>query len=242
MRGADVIRVVIAEDNPDYTRQLHKYLQKYEQETGETCQITCFQDGLSLIEQYSPTWDILLLDIEMPRLDGMSAARHIRKIDSSVIIIFITNMGKYAIKGWEVGAMDFVLKPISYFAFATKMTKAVSVIHERKQASLVIPDRDGMQKILSDEIYYIEIMDHWLHIHTEHGVYSMLGTLRDMETRLAEYHFARCSKCYLVNLRHIVRLHGFTVTLTDGQTLQISRQKKKEFQLAVMNYYGGGSI
>lgn len=237
-----MIHVVIAEDSPACAQKLSYYLGKYGQEAKIDFQTTFFQDGRSLIENYSPNWDILLMDIEMPHLDGMSAARHIRKIDSSIIIIFITNMGKYAIKGWEVGAMDFVLKPISYFAFATKIKKAVSAIQARKQTSLVVSDRNGMHKILSDEIYYIEVMDHWLHIHTEHGIYSMLGTLHDMEVHFSKYHFVRCSKCYLVNLRHVVCLQGFTVTLTNGQMLQVSRYKKKDLQLGIMNYYGGGVV
>jgi DNA-binding LytR/AlgR family response regulator len=235
-----MIWVAIAEDEPTCAEQLRQYLNRFGAEENVQFEIETFSDGLELLEHYRPDWDVLLMDIEMPNLDGMTAAKKIRETDSSILIVFITNMAKYAIKGYEVDAMDFVLKPVSYFAFSMKMRKALRHNKANRQACLVFPWEDGIQKIYSDEIYYVEIADHWLKIHTEQGVFSKLGTLKEMEAQLRDCHFAKCNKCYLVNLRHISHVRGNMVTLEDGSELQISRPRRKEFQLEIMNYYGGG--
>ena len=112
-----MIRVAIVEDDLSCVQQLREYLSRYQKSSGEDIEVAVYPDGMAVVEQYRPVFDVLLLDIEMPRLDGMAAAREIRRTDPEVIMIFITNMARYAIKGYEVNALDFVLKPINYFAF-----------------------------------------------------------------------------------------------------------------------------
>ena len=116
--------IAVVEDDSSASQQIQNYLSLYQKGNEQEFSVTVFADGLSILEDYHPTWDIILMDIEMPLMDGMTAAKRIRELDQSVIIIFITNMAKYAIKGYEVGALDFVLKPVSYFAFSLKITKA----------------------------------------------------------------------------------------------------------------------
>ena len=134
-----MLRVAIVEDDAGYANQLTEFLNRYGKENDEEIHLTIFRDGLDIVEDYQPVWDIILLDIEMPLLDGMSAAERIRALDPAVILIFITNMAQYAIKGYEVDAMDFVLKPVNYFAFNMKLHKACRVLGERSTASVLVP-------------------------------------------------------------------------------------------------------
>ena len=103
--------IAVVEDDSSASQQIQNYLSLYQKENEQEFSVTVFADGLSILEDYHPIWDIILMDIEMPLMDGMTAAKCIRELDQSVIIIFITNMAKYAIKGYEVGALDFVLSP-----------------------------------------------------------------------------------------------------------------------------------
>lgn len=83
-----MIRIAIVEDEDDYVSQLTDYLKKYEKTIGEDLNVTIYRDGDGIIEKYKPQYDIILMDIHMKFVDGMTAAEEIRKVDSKVIIIF----------------------------------------------------------------------------------------------------------------------------------------------------------
>ena len=223
-----MVRIAIAEDDPSYRATLEDYLERYRRENGLEAEVTTFSDGLALTEGYRPVYDLLLLDIEMPNLDGMSAAEKIRAADPEVVIIFITNMAQYAIKGYQVDALDYVLKPVSYAAFAFKMKKALAMIRRREGADVVIHMAGGLRRMNAAEIQYVEVVSHKLYLHTLDGVLSVPGTLRDMETQLEEQHFVRCNKCYLVNLRH-VRGYGRTRWTLAGSSCSSAAPGKKSF-------------
>ena len=236
-----MVRIAIAEDDPSYQATLEDYLDRYRRENGLEAEVAVFADGMDLTEHYRPVYDLLLLDIEMPLLDGMTAAEKIRAVDRKVLIIFITNMAQYAIKGYQVDALDYVLKPVSYAAFAFKMKKALAMIRRREGAGVVIHMAGGLRRMSADEIRYVEVVSHKLYLHTLDGVFSVPGTLRDMEVQLEEQHFVRCNKCYLVNLRHVREVRQNTVDV-GGEQLLISRPRKKEFLQALTDYLGGGGI
>lgn len=235
-----MFRIAIAEDDQACARQLQEYLERYGRENGEELEVHWFPDGMELAEEYRPVYDLLLLDIEMPHLDGMTAARKIRRADSEVLILFITNLARYAISGYEVEALGFMLKPVSYFALSVKLKKALSYLNSRGKKSLMLPSEDGLKKVPVADIRYVEVLDHRLYFHTGEAVYTMRGTLQELERELAGCQFARCNKGYLVNLRHIQLIKSDCVVVTGGDELLISRRKKEEFLTAVTEYYGKG--
>ena len=131
-----MIRIAIVEDDRVYAGTLQEYLCRYEKESGEIIQSTLFEDGEDIAVGYRAEYDIILMDIEMQFMDGMSAAETIRKVDEEVTIIFITNMAQYAIRGYSVNALDYVLKPVSYFAFSQRLDRAVSRLRKKKSTTL----------------------------------------------------------------------------------------------------------
>lgn len=102
-------------------------------EYGEQLSVTVFHDGDEISSGYKAQFDIILMDIEMKFVNGMSAAEEIRKVDSEVTIIFITNTPQYAVRGYEVGALDYILKPVPYFTFSQKLNRAVQKIKKRSK-------------------------------------------------------------------------------------------------------------
>lgn len=120
-----MIRIAIVEDEEQYVQQLTEYLQEYQKSSNEEIDITVYRDGDEITSKYKSQFDIILMDIQMKFVNGMTAAEEIRSVDSSVVIIFITNMTQYAIQGYKVGAMDYILKPISYFAFKERLNQAI---------------------------------------------------------------------------------------------------------------------
>lgn len=121
-----VISIGIVEDDPASSALLVNYLRQYEHEHehDEKFAVTQFADGAELVAGYRADMDILLLDVEMPGLDGFSAAQRIRQVDPDVLLIFITNMTQCAIHGYEVDALSYVLKPVLYFAFSQEIKRS----------------------------------------------------------------------------------------------------------------------
>ena len=119
-----MIRIALVEDEAEVRAQLQGYVQRYTRQYGTEFAVTEFADGMELLDDYRPVYDILFLDVEMKHLDGMETARRVRELDKDVIIVFITNMAQYAIGGYAVGALDYVLKPVPYFAFSQQLRKA----------------------------------------------------------------------------------------------------------------------
>lgn len=128
-----MIRIAIVEDEEDYVNQLTKYLQDYQKNSNEEIDVTVYRDGDEITSKYKSQYDIILMDIQMKFVDGMTAAEEIRNIDSKVIIIFITNMTQYAIQGYKVGALDYILKPISFFAFSERLGQAIARLKRPEQ-------------------------------------------------------------------------------------------------------------
>lgn len=118
--------VGIAEDVESNRADLLSHLARYTEEHGTEFTVHEYGDGAELIDGYRPQYDILFLDVEMPQMDGLEAARRIRAVDPEVIIIFVTNMGQYAIKGYQVDALSYLVKPVPYFAFAQELTRSLA--------------------------------------------------------------------------------------------------------------------
>lgn len=235
-----MLRVAVAEDNESYRHQLESYLTRYSREHEVELECVCFSDGLQLVRDYQPEYDIVLLDIMMPDLDGMTAAEQIRQVDEKVVLIFITQMAQYAIQGYSVGALDYLLKPVYYETFDLKFTRAVNRVRSRAggQINLILPS--GIKRLRTQDIYYVEIQNHMLHYYTREGEFSLRGTLAAVEKELGSYHFARCSNWYLVNLAHVSEVNKDVVTVAGSQ-LSISRRQRATFLSAVTNYVGGNT-
>lgn len=218
--------IAIVEDDKIYTEVLMKYISRYEEESGTHFEISTFQDGEDIIENYSGSYDIILMDIEMRFMDGMTTAEEIRKIDSEVVIIFITNMPQYAMKGYAVEALNYVLKPINYYAFSQNILRALNRMSRREKHHLKISYKGKLKKIEISSIYYIEVQDHILFYHTKDEVFSQRGTMKQVEEELEKESFFRCNKCYLINLEHVNGFEDGNV-IVGNEHVQVSRARRK---------------
>lgn len=232
-----MIKIAIVEDDLTYARQLKEYLQKYASEYSEQFEISEYLDGDAIVEGYHSQFDIILMDVEMRFMNGMTAAEEIRKTDNEVVIIFITNMPQYAIRGYAVQAFDYILKPVSYFAFSQRLVRAISRMKKREQKSLIIPIKGGGVRIDVSSVYYIESQGHDIIYHTSSGEYVSSGTMKELETTLASLHFFRGSKWYLINLQQVDGFENSTATLKNGKKIPLSRSRKKEFMEALAKYW-----
>lgn len=234
-----MLQIAVVEDEELYLQQMQDFIRRYGEESGEEIEVSAFRDGTEILRHYRPIYDIIFLDIEMPGTDGMSAAQEIRKFDGDVVLLFVTNMAQYAIEGYSVGALDFVLKPVNYTTFALKFRRAISQARQRERGQVLLALHEGIKRLDTRQIYYVEVQNRMLQYHTDEGIFSLRGTMQSAEKELSPHHFVRCNHWYLVNLRHVTEIRKDTV-LVAGDELEISRRSKTAFLTALTNYMGGG--
>ncbi len=232
------MRVAIVEDQLKDFELLQSYLHKYGKENGISIEMEHFSNGLNFIEDYHPDFDIVFMDIEMPHLGGLEAARRLRIIDEEVALIFVTNMLQYAINGYEVNAIDFIVKPVSYFNFQQKLTKARKHLHYSEEKKIVVHANERTQTISMKEIYYIDKDKNYLLFHTSKGVFRERGTIGEMEQELADAGFSKCVSSCLVNLAHVSEIRKDTLVV-QGEVIPISRRQKKDFMIDFARHFGG---
>jgi DNA-binding LytR/AlgR family response regulator len=229
-----MIQIAVVEDEKYYGRLFKRYINKYGQENGIRFNVHYFEDGEDIVDNYKGIYDIILMDIFMQFMDGITAAEKIRKMDSQVLLIFISSSPQYAMKGYGVDALDYVLKPINYYSFSRLMDRAIGKLGKSKEKYLSISGKGSIKKISLSSILYVEVQDHNLFYHTSEGVFSQRGTMKEVETALEKDSFFRCNKCYLVNLEHVKRFEGSNVIVGDDE-VQVSRTRKKEILTALNN-------
>lgn len=233
-----MIRIAIAEDDPQCSAQLEQFINDYGRETGRTFQIARFDNGEDLVEHYRDRFDMILMDVEMPFMDGMTAAAYIREKDPEVVIIFVTKLAQYAIQGYSVNALDYILKPVNYFSFSQRLGRALQHMKRKESACVMVPVKGGAIKLGIGDIFYIERLGRQLMIHTQSGVHASTATLRQMEEALEGKGFARCNKGYLVNLEHVDGIQDGCVMIREDKLL-ISRGRRGPFLEALAGWVGG---
>lgn len=235
-----MIRVAIVEDDKRAVMNLEAQLKEYQSGREIKFQIESYQNAIRFLDQYRMGFDIIFMDIDMPYIDGMEAARQLRKIDENVVLVFVTSLAQYAVQGYDVGAMDFLVKPVKYKVLEQKLDRALSAVSKNRGKKIIIRSENRIKVIDSQSLLYIEMYDHYLHFHLEDSgeIYRLRGTLAAAKEMLDELYFEECNKGMLVNLSKVDAVEGFEVILMNGERLPVSRAKKSSFLKRLAEYFG----
>lgn len=232
-------KIVIVEDDDKEAALLKEYIRRYAKESGFNFSIKRFSDGRSFLHAYPSDTDVVFMDIDLPKLNGMDTVKKLREADSEVVVVFVTNLAQYAVEGYSVDALDFIVKPVSYFNFKMKFKRALTRAEKRKNLAFWIDLKGGGKKYINtNELKYVEIRSHLLSYHTTEGVYDSWGTLNATTELLKEAPFELCNRCYLVNLKFVDGISDFDLHL-GGEVLAISRMKRSGFLAALNRYLAG---
>lgn len=237
------MNIVIVEDEVQQQLQMSDFIHRFLNERKVSFKINCFSDGESFLASYLPgKADLLFMDIQLGdnHLNGMEISKRLRKIDDNVILIFVTNMAQFALEGYSVDAVDFIVKPVQYEPFRMKMEKALKIFLARTHLDdVMISVENGTRKIFASEILYVEVSNHDLYYHTKSGEYKVKSSLKSAISSLDGLPFSRCNSCYLVNLCCVESIEKDFVVMSNGDKLKMPRSRRKEFLNELGSYLSG---
>ncbi len=235
-----MIKIALLEDEEAQAQRMLRFLNKY-QEENPALQYTVerFERGRTFLQNYKVDYDLLFLDIRLPDMLGIDVAHRVREIDPEVMIVFVTSLTQYAIEGYSVQAFDYMVKPIAYDSFSSKLTRMLRMLsYKVSNVQLIVKTKEASTRVNSDSILYVEVSNHDLLIHTDHGVLKQWGSLSKVEKALQGAQFAKCNSCYLVNLKYVAGIQGDQVKI-GSELLTISKPRRKEFLQRIAQYEGG---
>lgn len=237
-----MLRVAICDDNNADLQILYNYLTEF----GNTVpvEITTYHDGSELAEDYKEknTFDLVILDMMMERLNGIDTARCIREVDEDVILLIVTATVEYAIEGYTVNASRYIVKPIEKNEFFRTLHNIFTLLEKRKEAVFSFPSINGYTRIDMDDIYYFESDLRVIHVISKLGTYTYTGKISEVEAQTKEHGFIRIHKSFISNMHHIHNIYKESVTMDNSDVLPLSKHKHKEVQKQFLSFVEGEII
>lgn len=199
-------------------------------------EIISFEDAENLIDsmRQGNRYDLLLLDVQMPGMDGMELARVLRSKEEKVSIVFMSCNREMALLGYEVSAARYLAKPVD----KDKLEEAILFCYElnKKDREILLPVNGSMRKVSPKGIYYIEIVGRKSRIRLENEEWDTSLSLAELEDMLPGQEFIRCHQSFIVNCRYVQSFHTSSMELTDGRSVPVSKHRIKEVRQAFFDY------
>ena len=232
-------RIAIVDDNQVDAEYVHSILNTWGRERQAGVQVQRFTSAESFLFRYAEDkeWDILLLDIEMGAMDGVSLAKKIRQDNKTVQIVFITGFADYISEGYEVSALHYLMKPVKQEKLFAVLDRAVAATHKTERV-ILLPVCGEMLRLPVGQVQYVEAFSHTVAIATETDTIQVKMPISEIEKMLGNG-FVRCHRSYLVGLKYIARLSKTEVILDNGKTLPLSRSAAASVHKAFISYYTG---
>ena len=149
--GVFMYRIAVVDDLPEERSRLEEYLRRFAGERKLTVTVDPFEGGESFLAAFDHNYDIVLLDIEMQGIDGMETARRLRERDEKVCLLFVTYLANFAVQGYSVHALDFLVKPVSFENFGMKLERAITAADRARKKEILIAATQGERRVRIDE-------------------------------------------------------------------------------------------
>lgn len=231
-------RILIVEDTPAEADALVACLRRYEAERDCPLAIEVIGSAFEFLGSRHAC-DLVFMDIDMPGVTGMEAAQALRSRDEQTPLVFVTNLAQYAVRGYEVDALGFLVKPVRYEDFAPCMDRAMRVVHRNASTTLSIPTADGLRVVPVADVLYVDILRHDLHYHLagEPEALRVRGSIRAAAETLGDS-FVKVSASCLANMAQVKLVRQGSVLMADGTELFFSRGCRKAALETIASYVG----
>lgn len=230
--------IAICDDQGEAIDALAALIGEWAAESDEQVAIKRYADAPGLIsDMESSRFDAVFLDIHLGAGgDGMSAAGEIRARDENMPIIFVTSYMDYALKGYEVRAFRYLMKPVSRREVFACLCAVATHIHDRIEREYSFKTADGERRMPHGDILYFEIFSHTVELHSASGqVYRHAARISELERRLPPC-FVRCHRSIIVNMHHVFAIKKNSVELDTTAELPVSQRRRADVQRAFLRY------
>lgn len=224
--------IAICDDDESQLDSLRSLVSDWIRCLGHSCEILCYPSAEAFLFAYEEEnrWDILLLDIEMKKISGISLARRIREDGHRTEIIFITSHFEFVCEGYDVDALHYLTKPVPKDKLISVLDKAVKRL-DREPPFVLITYEGETAKLYESDILYVESFLHYISIRTKEREYKIKENISSFEDRLSD-DFFRIHRSYLVSLKYIICISRSLVTLEGGIELPLARGKYDALNIA----------
>lgn len=228
-----MLKIAICDDEQLAVRQLKEYIDEYARSKNEDVKTALFVDAFNLIRT-NEFYDMILLDIQMAGVDGMEAAKRMRKSGNLSPILFITGSKKYVYEAFDVGAVHYLLKPIDKHKLFDTLDKAFS---KKPGKYLLIKQGFDYQKLNEADILYLEAANRKIHVFSINGEYCYYDRLERVFREDLTDDFVRCHRSYVVNLAYVQAIDSNEVLLESGDRIPIAKGSRGDLSRALLNYF-----
>ena len=234
-----MIHIAIVDDEKIIREHIKKLIENKQQEYV----IDSYSAGKELL-QTDQLYHIVFLDIQMDGMNGIDTARALRQKSEDTVLVFVTGVKEYVFDAFDVAAFHYLIKPINEQKFTSVFEHAVLEVEKKKQHSmgqLFVKTRYRNVTLEQKDILYIESRAKKVEIHTKTDIMDAYASIGELEKQLKE-NFYRCHRGYLVNLALITEYSNDSITLNNGESIILAKEKYGEFVKVYMRYLknGGG--
>ena len=219
--------------------ELKELLSRYAADTGREFHFFEFNDGTELLENYQPDFDLIFMDIKMEKLNGLKTAEEIRKTDRTVGLFFLTSLSQYVWKGYEYGAINYLLKPMKYGRLKMELDRFFSRYQGREEPYISFANDSGKYKVLYKNLRYAETSRRNVLLHFDDQEQVIYKNMKEVASILeTQRQFVRCHASFLVNMAYVKSVENLEAVLTTGEHIPISQPKRKKFMAKLADFWG----
>lgn len=232
------VRIAVVENELNVAQNDIVLLERYAKENSVSLETAIFQNGYEFLDT-EEEFDAVLMDIDMPGLNGMEVAEKLREKNKTIDIIFTTNLPQFAVDGYKVQALDFVIKPVTFPNLSFAMEKVVEKKRNFVNGSFFLRIGGFAKRINNEEVLYIEMVNHYIVLHeTDMEPLRIRGSLKMIEDLLNPEIFVKINSGIIINISKVSSFENGLVLMEDGSSLPLSRSHKKEFAVRLAEFYG----
>lgn len=229
-----MIKIAVCDDEEVMCEKMKYLVSRFLDRHREAYTVTCYSNGVRLL--FSPAdFDLIFLDIQMPGMDGMTVAGKLRQKGFAGVLIFVTVAKEYMPDAFAVEAGDYLCKPVDKQRLEAALERSLKRLRSKSERSLVIQTVNWCRSIRVRDIYYCEVIDRKIYIHTRDGIMDYYGKMKELEKKAGSWLF-KCHRSYLINLDCLWEYRNGTAILENGEQIPVSKSCHQALMERMMQY------